>query len=138
MSNKYQKIITSGPSLCIAFQDHLTALSLLFSSVGLIDDDNIAEVTNKSISAPDRAAQLLRFIRTKVKLGDDNYDAFVEVLQRDQSAHCKQILEIRESCNEFNHNIINIGSFTVISIKFINKFNIMFQIKLIYCHKYVW
>ena len=114
MSNKYQKIVTLGPQLRVAFQDHLPALSLLFSSVGLIGDDNIAAVTNKSISAPDRAAQLLGFIRTKVRLDDDNYDAFVEVLQRDQSAHCKQILKIRESCNEFNH-IINIGSFTVIN-----------------------
>ena len=112
MSNKHQKIVTLGPQLRAAFQDHLPALSLLFSSVGLIGDDNIAAVTNESISAPDRAAKLLGFIRTKVKLGDDNYDAFVEVLQSDQSAHCKQILKIRESCNEFNH--IAVESFTII------------------------
>ena len=106
MSDKHQKIITLGPKLRVAFQDHLTSLSELFLSVGLIGVDNIAAVTNKSISAPDRAAQLLGFVRTKIKLDDDNYDIFVEVLQSDQSAHCKEILKIRESfCTEFTRII---------------------------------
>ena len=97
MSNKYLKIIALGPQLCLAFQDNLTSLTDLFLSVDLISEDNRDAVTNESRSVQERTAELFYFITMKVELGDDNYDAFVEVLQRDQSAHCKQILKIRES-----------------------------------------
>ena len=92
--SEYQKMITCGPELRSAFQNHLLPLAEDLVAKRLISVDNQSEINNVNQPEPHRAARLLEFVRNKVKLSATYYHTFLEVLKKDEY---KDILKIRET-----------------------------------------
>lgn len=92
---EYEKLISSSPSLRIAFQDQLTSLSEDLHADGIISDDNKTEVLNQSAPLPNRASKLVDLVTNRVKLMKEDYGTFVTLLRRKQRTY-KPILVIRK------------------------------------------
>jgi hypothetical protein len=92
---EYEKLISSSPSLRIAFQDQLISLSEDLHADGMISNDNKTEVMNPSTPSPNRASKLVDLVTNRVKVMKEDYQTFVALLRRNQRAY-KPILVIRK------------------------------------------
>ena len=84
---EYRTIIQCFPKLIGAVQHDLGALSAELLAAGLITENNHSTLKNKHVDEPDRAAELVEFVRNKVKLDPRNYYKFIEVLKERKAEH---------------------------------------------------
>ena len=86
-------LLQCTPQLKDAVQDDLESLSGELLAARLISSDNDSNLRNPHVSAANRAADLVAYVRTRVTLNASDYHVFIEVLKRREADH-KSILKI--------------------------------------------
>ena len=90
-----QTIIECSPELVDALKDDLLPLSGELLAVGLINSNNEAALRNQHHNPGDRAANLVQFMRNRVKIDPRSYFVFIETLKKRETDH-KPLLKILE------------------------------------------
>ena len=90
---EFLTLLQCTPQLKDAVQNDLDSLSGELLAANLISPDNDSHLRNQRVSAAIRAADLVAYVRTRVKLDPSKYHVFIEVLKRREADH-KSILKI--------------------------------------------
>jgi hypothetical protein len=89
-----------------AVSNNLVPLSGCLLSKGLISRDNDSELRHKYTVNADRAAKLVEIIQGKVQLDHQNYNKFVDILEREGDYD-----DILKTLSKTRHQLLNQGNY---------------------------
>ena len=92
-SVEYRTIIQCIGELKNALLDDLDTISGELLAAGLINDDNETALRKTSIPPASRVADLVQYVRNKVKVEPEMYDVFIQTLMKRKDDH-QSILKI--------------------------------------------